>query len=216
MKKEDGIKSDMSDVLKESMRELTNYANGDDSGVTVKNYLLSESPEKDILTHYKETVKEFNKKVITSKLDMFAVLTLFFLLMLYIHFIGVENINYALMSLVIYALGIYYTSWRDNSKYLNNLPFDFDALNRKISILDMVSLDIYTFYISYILNLYLGFNLAYTLLILGALSLAIHPLNKKNRLNEDIFSNYKRIEMKLQVKKIADNNDSDIKSESGE
>ena len=56
----------MSDVLKESMRELTNYANGDDSGVTVKNYLLSESPEKDILTHYKETVKEFNKKVICS------------------------------------------------------------------------------------------------------------------------------------------------------
>jgi hypothetical protein len=216
LKKEDGIKSDMSDVLKESMRELTNYANGDVSGVTVKTYVLSESPEKDILTHYKETVKEFNKKVITSKLDMFAVLTLLFLLMLYIHFIGVENINYALMSLVIYALGIYYTSWRDNSKYLNNLPFDFDVLNRKISIIDMVSLDIYTFYFSYILNLYLGFNLAYTLLILGALSLAIPPLNKKNRLNEDIFSNYKRIEMKLQVKSIADNNDSDIKSELGE
>lgn len=213
MKKEPEIKSDMSEVLVESMRELKDYANGDNSGVTVKTYVLSDSPEKDVLTHYKETVKALNKKVLTSKLDVFAVLTLLFLLMLYIHFIGVENINYGLLTLVIYALGIYYTSWRDNSKYLNNLPFDYDALNRRINLIEMVSLDIYTFYFSYILYLYLDFNLAYTLLLLGVFSLALPPLNKKNKLNEDIFSNYKRIEMKLQVKSIADTNDSDIDSD---
>lgn len=51
------IKSDLSEVLAESMKELMNYANGDSSGVTIRKYQLPKLP----LSNPMEEVQEDNE-----------------------------------------------------------------------------------------------------------------------------------------------------------
>ena len=149
-----------------------------------------------VLKAYKDSVLARNREVFLRKIDTFIVISLISCIPLYFHFIEVTLISVSLLSIIELLLALFYVYIRGHAPFIVKAKGEYDGLTLVLKIMDTILADGYSLIPAVYVYFLLNWDLKLTSALWFVLSLVIHYILSRARLNIESYSTYKILEEK--------------------
>jgi hypothetical protein len=155
----------------------------------------------DVLKAYKDSVLARNRGVFLRKLDTFTAVILISCIPLYFHFIEVTLYTAIILSILELLLALLYVYLRKHAPFIVKAKGEYDGLTIVLKVLDTILADGYSLIPALYVYFLLGWDWKLTSALWFILSLIIHYLLSRDRLDLESYSKLKLLEKKYKQEK---------------